>query len=104
MNLIASGGGDPPEAYNLVLHNSDADPTNAIGWRDATRKFVVVIGDAQPHGPVMSEGFPDCADAGTDPDGLDPATELAGMKAAQRTMLMILEDTTAISTNLACYQ
>ena len=46
--------------YNLVFHKSYADAT--IGWRTGTRKFVVVISDAQPHGPVYSDGFTDLLD------------------------------------------
>jgi len=105
LSLLGAGqGGDPPEAYNLVFHNSYADPANTIGWRDGTRKFVVVIGDAQPHGAVQSDGFPNCADVSADPHGLDTATELAGMKNAQRTLLMIFEDDAGATTNLGCYQ
>ena len=54
----SGGGGDNPEAYNVVFRNSYAD--KAIGWRDGSRKVVVVIGDAEPHGagqaglPVVS--------------------------------------------------
>jgi hypothetical protein len=101
--LSADGGGDSPEAYNLVFHNSYADPT--IGWRAGSRKFVVVIGDAQPHGPVASvDGFTNCYDAGIDPNGLDTLTELQAMAANQRTLLMIHETDPGDSTSLACYQ
>ena len=101
--LSASGGGDEPEAYNLVFHQSYSDST--VGWRTGTRKFVIVIGDAQPHGPVAStDGFTSCVDAGTDPNGLDTATELAGMNTNQRTLFMINETDSGNSTSLACYQ
>ncbi len=100
--LTADGGGDSPEAYNLVFHNSYADAT--IGWRTGTRKFVVVIGDAQPHGNVASDGFPACSNVAADPNGLDTATELAAMKANERTLLMINETDPANTTSLACYQ
>src|SRR5262249_22994315 len=57
-SLTAGGGADLPEAYNLVFHNS-LDP--AIGWRPDSRKFVVVIGDAQPHGDLANQGLAGCA-------------------------------------------
>ena len=51
--LAAGGGGDAPEEYEGVFHNSYTPTTGGdIGWRAGTRKFVVVIGDAQPHGPM----------------------------------------------------
>ena len=37
--LSAGGGGDNPEAYNLVFHNATAAAT---GWRTGSRKFVCV--------------------------------------------------------------
>ena len=46
--LGTGGGGDFPEKYNLVFHNSYADAS--LGWRAGSRKFVVVIGDAEPRG------------------------------------------------------
>jgi Mg-chelatase subunit ChlD len=85
--LFAGGGGDTPEAYNLVFHNSATPATGGdLGWRAGSRKFVVVIGDAPPH---ASSAITGCADASADPNGLDPATELAAMKAAQRTLYMV---------------
>jgi hypothetical protein len=38
--LSAGGGGDNPEAYNVVFRNSYAD--RAVGWRSGARKVVVV--------------------------------------------------------------
>jgi hypothetical protein len=100
--LSAGGGGDTPEAYNLVFRNSYADPSNALGWRAASRKVVVVIGDAEPHG-AGSAGIPDCADTSTDPDSLNTASELAGMRAARRTLLMVRQGSSA-RASLACYR
>jgi len=101
--LSAGGGGDSPEAYNLVFHNSYTPSTGGdIGWRSGTRKFVIVLGDAAPHG-AGSAGVPGCTDTSADPHGLNTATELAGMKTAQRTLFMILQTSTA-QTTLACYQ
>lgn len=99
--LSAFGGGDAPEAYNLVFQNSYSD--GSIGWRAGTRKFVIVIGDAEPHG-ANTAGFTNCADTSADPHGLNTATVLAGMNSNQRTLLMIRETDPGVSTTLACYQ
>jgi hypothetical protein len=98
-SLSAGGGGDNPEAYNLVFHNATAAAT---GWRSGTRKFVIVIGDAEPHG-AGSSGFAGCADTSADPHGFDTATELAGMATAERTLLMIRQVSGATTTSLGCY-
>ena len=101
--LFASGGGDAPEAYNLVFRNSYTPDTGGdIGWRAGSRKFVVVMGDAQPHG-AGSAGLTGCTDASIDPHGLNTATELAGMASARRTLFMIRQASTASAT-LQCYQ
>src|SRR5712692_10491039 len=88
--LSAGGGGDAPEGHNLVFNNS-YNPTlgGPIGWRSGTRKFVVVISDAQPHGDLATQGFAGCADVSADPHGFVTSTELAAMAAAQRTLLML---------------
>jgi hypothetical protein len=101
--LSAGGGGDLPEAYNLVFHNSYTPASDGpIGWRSGTRKFVVVLGDAQPHGNLATQGLTGCADVSADPHGFVTTTELAGMKANERTLFMILQSPS--STNLTCYQ
>ena len=103
-SLTAGGGGDFPEAYNLVFHNSYTPALDgAIGWRSGTRKFVIVIGDAQPHGDLASQGLAGCANETADPHSLVTTNELAGMNANQRTLFMILQ-TSSASTTLACYQ
>lgn len=100
-SLAAGGGGDAPEGYNRVFHNSYTPTTGGdIGWRAGTRKFVVVIGDAQPHG-ALAGTFPGCADVTA--DAFNTATELGGMNTNQRTLFMIRQASTA-STSLACYQ
>src|SRR5439155_14955497 len=71
------GGGDNPDAYNVVFRNSYAD--KSIGWRATSRKLVVVIGDAEPHG-AGSAGFSGCLDASADPHALRTPQELVGMK------------------------
>jgi hypothetical protein len=98
--LRPGGGADFPEAYNLVFQNSYTDP--ATGWRSNSRKLVVVIGDAEPHGAATA-GFSKCADTSADPHGLSTAAVLAGMKSNQRTLIMVRQATTA-STSLECYQ
>jgi hypothetical protein len=103
--LGAGGGGDAPEAYNLVFHNSYTPSLDGpIGWRAGTRKFVVVIGDAQPHGDLANQGLTGCANESGDPHGLATSTELAGMNANERTLLMIRQVSSQTSTSLACYQ
>src|SRR5688572_3730967 len=51
------------EAYNLVFRRSYSDRT--AGWRSGSRKLVVVIGDAEPHGAATS-GVTGCADTTAD--------------------------------------
>ncbi len=45
-NVGASGGGDAPECYELVLHES-----RSMAWRADSVKSLVMIGDEQPHEP-----------------------------------------------------
>jgi hypothetical protein len=42
----ATGGGDLPECYELVLHEAQS-----MSWLPKTRKCFVLIGDDVPHGP-----------------------------------------------------
>lgn len=98
--LAPGGGGDNPEAYNVVFRNSFAD--KAIGWRSGSRKVVVVVGDAEPHGAASSR-FSGCLDASADPHRLSTRRELAAMKKAGRTLVMIRQAATA-SAALQCYQ
>ncbi len=94
------GGGDNPEAYNVVFRNSYADKT--VGWRAASRKLVVVIGDAEPHG-AGSARLQGCLDASADPHALRTKQELVGMKVNGRTLLMVRQGSTA-TVSLDCYQ
>jgi hypothetical protein len=89
------------ESYNLAFHRSYAD--NALGWRPDARKIVLVIGDAEPYG-VGSAGFGGCSDGHVDPDGLNTKTELAGMRASGRTLVMIREVSQYTTATLQCYQ
>jgi hypothetical protein len=98
--LGPGGGGDLPEAYNLVFQNSVTD--GATGWRSSSRKLVIVIGDAEPHG-AGTAGFAGCSDTSADPHGLNTATVLASMKTNERTLIMVRQASTA-STTLECYE
>jgi hypothetical protein len=91
----------PVESYNLAFHRSYAD--DALRWRPAARKLVVVVGDAEPYGGGRA-GIPGCLDTHQDPDGLNTATELAGMRAAGRTLVMVREISRYTSASLSCYQ
>ena len=103
--LTASGGNDAPEAHNLVFHNSYNPATGGtIGWRAGTKKIVIVISDAQPHGAgTPANGLSGCDDLTADPHSYTTSTELAGMAGADRTLFMIRQAATA-SAPLACYQ
>jgi Mg-chelatase subunit ChlD len=99
--LSAGGGGDYPEALNLVFQNA-LDPANPIGWRTGSRRILVVISDAEPHG-AGTAGFKGCTDTSADPHGLSTSTVLASLKAAGVTVLMVRQAATASAT-LECYQ
>jgi len=98
--LGPGGGGDNPEAYNVVFRNSYTD--DAVGWRNDSRKLVVVVGDAEPHG-AGSAGFGGCLDASPDPHALRTRQELIGMKVNQRTLIMVRQASTA-TVDLHCYE
>ncbi len=84
--MTAGGGGDTPEAQNLVMAN--ATPDGPPLWRSGTRKFAVLITDAEPHGAGNSFS-PGCTDTSSDPHGLSTGTVVANLKAAQRTLFVI---------------
>jgi hypothetical protein len=98
--LAPSGGGDNPEALNVIFRNSYTH--DAIGWRKISRKVVVIVSDAEPHG-AASAGFSGCLDASADPHGLNTARELREMRKAQRTLLLVRQASTA-TVGLQCYQ
>lgn len=87
------------EAYNLLFHQTYSDPH--IGWDPSARKVVVVIGDAEPHS-AGADGIPGCADKTPDWNDLNTVHELAAMRAAKRTLVMIRQSQTA-TASLACY-
>lgn len=68
----ATGGGDAPECYELVLHEAQA-----LAWRpDATRVFVL-IGDDMPHPPAAN------------PQHLNWRTEIAALTAQHITVYAV---------------
>jgi hypothetical protein len=87
------------EAYNLLFHQSYSDPN--IGWNPNARKVVIVIGDAEPHS-AGAEGIPGCLDTTPDWNGYSTVHELAAMREAKRTLVMIRQSQTA-TASLACY-
>lgn len=54
--LVASGGGDGPESYSRVLFEA-VHPDNLMGWRDGTRKILIMFGDNYPHDDDLNEGI-----------------------------------------------
>jgi hypothetical protein len=48
-NVEATGGGDAPECYELVLHE-----TQALSWSSSDSKTLVLIGDDIPHAPAQT--------------------------------------------------
>ena len=93
--------GPYPESYNLAFQRSYTD--NQMGWRPAARKFVVVLGDAEPYG-AGAAGLPGCRDKSKDPHGLSTPQQLAQMRAAERTLIMVRMHTSAVTVSLQCYQ
>jgi Mg-chelatase subunit ChlD len=101
--LTAGGGGDAPEAINLVYHNSAVPAVGGpIGWRDGVQKFLIVLSDASPHGAGTS-GIPNCTDPTIDPLGYTTRTAINEMIGAGRSLFMVLEPG-FVSTTLSCYQ
>jgi hypothetical protein len=98
--LSADGGGDSPEAYNLVFSRAADDPK--LGYRLGSRRILFVIGDASPHGAANSE-LPGCDDNTDDPHGLKTHETLATLHRARITLNMILQISSA-STSLRCYR
>ncbi len=99
--LSAGGGGDSPEALNLVFQNA-LDPANPVGWRAGSRRVLVVISDAEPHG-AGTAGFVGCVDTSTDPHSLSTSTVLANLKAAGVTVLMVRQASSA-TASIECYK
>lgn len=99
--LRAGGGGDYPEAHNLVFQNALDTTVSPIGWRAGSRKILVVISDAEPHG-AGTAGYKGCTDTSADPHALSTSTVLANLKAAGVTVLMVRQ--ASGSATLECYK
>jgi hypothetical protein len=50
-NVSATGGGDAPECYELVLHEA-----RTLSWSPDSLKTLVLIGDDIPHAPAQTPG------------------------------------------------
>lgn len=90
----------PAESYNLAFQKSYSDAR--IGWRPSARKIVVVLGDAEPNG-AGTAGLPGCHDRSHDAEGLSTPKELASMRAASLTLIMIRELSADTTASLQCY-
>jgi hypothetical protein len=90
-----------PASYNLAFHNSYSDA--GMGWRPSARKIVVMLGDAEPYGAGASS-LAGCKDRKDDPDRLTTPTELAHMRAAERTLIMVRTHSSKLTASLQCYQ
>ena len=91
----------PAESYNLAFRKSYGD--SQMNWRPSSRKIVLVMGDAEPNG-AGTEGLSGCHDHSKDPEGLSTRQELANMRAASRTLVMVREPSEEVSASLQCYQ
>ena len=49
INVEATGGGDAPECYELVLHEA-----RSLSWTETNSKTIVLIGDDIPHAPAQT--------------------------------------------------
>jgi hypothetical protein len=103
--ITASSNPDPDnglaESYNLAFRRSYSDPE--MGWRPSARKIVLVLGDAEPNG-AGTDRFAGCRDHSRDPENLSTARELANMRAAARTLIMVRELSSELSVSLQCYR
>jgi hypothetical protein len=91
----------PAESYNLAFANSYRD--THMTWRADARKVVLVLGDAEPNG-AGTDGLAGCHDRSHDPEGLSTRTELANMRSANRTLIMVREPSSEITASLQCYE
>ena len=91
----------PAESYNLAFRRSYSD--GRMSWRPSSRKMVIVLGDAEPNG-AGTDGLAGCHDRSKDPEGLSTRQELANMRSASRTLIMIREPSKEVSASLPCYR
>ena len=78
-SMAVGGGGDGPESYSRVLYEA-AHPDNLMGWRDGSRKELVIFGDQYPHDDDLCEGSPPAPPGcpwvtGRPPTYLDPGRD-----------------------------
>ena len=97
INSMALGSGDDgPQDYTRIFYESYADA--GVGWRPGAKRIHLNFGDDVPHDCNLNEGFDDTwtwttgGDPGRDEimgtaDDLDLQTVLAGMAAANITLL-----------------
>ncbi|MHA7297681.1 vWA domain-containing protein [Pseudarthrobacter sp. MDT3-1] len=98
--MSAGGGGDYPEAQNLVLSRAASD--DPALWRPNSRKFVVLITDAPPHGAAVN-GFESCSDRSPDPHGLATNAVVADLAAAHRTLFAVTSASFMGGLTASCY-
>ena len=93
-------GGDPAEDYTTMFQQSLGE---GVGWRPGARRFLVVIGDAEPH-HAGADGVAGCSDTTLDPHGLNVKTVLGQLAASSTTVFMILQSGAAATATNRCYQ
>lgn len=73
--LVASGGGDAPEAYGGALHAATAGA--GFGWRTGARRLVVLVADELPHDDDLNAGIPASLTSRPSPfdTGIDPGPD-----------------------------
>ena len=79
-----------------MLSNAATDDSDL--WRAGSRRFLVLITDAPPHG-AADHGFPACGDTSPDPHGLATDAVVAALAAKQTTLFAV----TAAPTVDSCY-
>jgi von Willebrand factor type A domain len=55
-DLQVGGGGDRPESYGRAIWETRTNPT--VGWRDGSRRLIVLVADSVPHDDNLNEGIP----------------------------------------------
>ena len=97
--MSAGGGGDFPEAYNWVFHDSYADATLNASRNANAVQFLVVLGDATPHNSPAPTVAPNCGNRPPADAGITSDSEIAALNAHDITLLMI-----NYGGVLGCYQ
>lgn len=97
--MVASGGGDYPEAYNWVFHDAYSDAVLNASRNPAAVQFLVVLGDAPPHNSPPAAVAPACGDTPPADAGITSTSEIGGLNTNHITLLMI-----NYGVVLGCYQ